>query len=1053
MGRFFHDFASFRQGSEGAMEKAKEIVVAFLFGLTLLWLPSLSFASSSSLAPRPASPSWTVTGVLKGYFLSPDGTLKVREVPFSFPDKPTISDLPDRLFPLPAGYYLQGKFSASEPIQSVWLLSGDGRLLWRRHYPEGVSEGEMPYQVGGWIGLQGEEGLSVRLLVRFRDGKETVIRPNFPVRFERVLPLKVDWLDFVRIAEVGHLLKERGGEIWEGFSLDGIAFLLEGAGGQWVLINHPKPPKGFERYKGLLPKVPFKMTVYVGRWEASETRREEVMGWVEEVNGVKTVALRYYPTWWVLTECAWSAGYPTVRYPDALQRIEAILHEAFHVWWFQQFGEPPALSAKEVANPLEEETEREWLVRALTAESEVESRQWAKAFLHARHQRRQRQGMRKEEIVDERVKEMLEGSATFVSWQAMKVGTREGYQPLNALKADPEFFGYQVMDEQVLIDTLRLKRLALGHAHAFGLAQAMLLERWATRWRQKVPAKDLEALLEDAVATTPLPKDVIERRETKDGKDSDAKANDEEAKAEAMEPPKPSVTIWLSLPKGLLEELEQFQRHHETLPLGTKLSLETDDLVATVEAPVWMRVDRERGRLGILWDKSRQLALHRRPDGLVTLQGAGLWIQGKLTVLREKDGVFLCPVDKVPKALQRGAFKMKGAKAWYAIALPLVLLWGSNGSAQEGLVGVTGDLSGVFHAATGGFTYETLPLAGSAPDGVERYFVTDEVYTGRLTAWHADADPFKVTFWVIVRWTWQEGVGSYWSVTGAATETSGGTLLAFALSLAPDPQQQERKKLRIKFRYRDSKGREWETEVEYESVKTPPTGNLKVYGALLDAGTGKSEPLNVWGNIWRKSKPEEVKASFHTRQGQDTIQLPPAPDYTAEATGRESRSQLAMCQTPLKSGPEEFGIAANATGSIGFLFIVHKGIEGMVWEWTSDGRLVPLPGATVEVFKGTQRLYETTTESSSGIIGSFHIPAHLIDSWLEQYGDTSFTIKVTPPARSMLQPDPPFILKETPTITKCRRRKTNEPCPRDTTVDLGGFTFTYKPPQSPPGGG
>jgi hypothetical protein len=336
---------------------------------------------------------------------------------------------------------------------------------------------------------------------------------------------------------------------------------------------------------------------------------------------------------------------------------------------------------------------------------------------------------------------------------------------------------------------------------------------------------------------------------------------------------------------------------------------------------------------------------------------------------------------------------------------------------------------------------------------VERYFVTDEVYTGRLTAWHADADPFEVTFWVIVSWTWQEGGGSYWTVKGAVTGYSGGTLLAFAVSLSPDPQQQERKKLRIKFRYRDSKGREWETEVEYESVKTPPTGNLKVYGALFDAETGKSEPLGVWGNIWRKSKPDEVKVGFNAKQGQDTVQLPPAPDYTAEATGRESRSQLAMCRPPLKSGPEEFGVAANATGSIGFLFIVHKGISGMVWERQSDGSLVPLPRATVEVFKGTQRLYGTTTESSSGIIGSFFIPAHLIDSWLEQYGDTSFTIKVTPPARSMLRPDPPFILKDTPTITKCRRRKTNEPCPRDTTVDLGGFTFTYKPPQSPPGGG
>jgi hypothetical protein len=769
---------------------------------------------------------------------------------------------------------------------------------------------------------------------------------------------------------------------------------------------------------------------------------------------VKTVALRYYPTWWVLTECAWSAGYPTVRHPDALQRIEAILHESFHVWWFQRFGEPPALSPKEVANPLEEGEKREYLVRALTAQDEAESRQWAKAFLHARHQRRQRQGMRKEEIVDERVKEMLEGLATFVSWQGMKAGASKDYQPLKALKADPEFFGYQDRDEQVLIDTLRLKRLALGHAHAFGLAQAMLLERWDRRWRRKVPAKDLEALLEEAIAKSPLPKEVLERKGTGDRKEGMATENSEGEKVQAMTPPHPSVTIWLSLPKGLLEEMERFCERYGAFPLRAQLSLETDAVTVVVEPPVWMRVDKGRGRLGILWDKSKQLSLHCHPDGFVTLQGAGLWVQGKLTVQRERDGVFLHPAERTQKTAQGGAFKMKGMKMWCAAVLPLVLLWGSNGVAQEeGLIGVTGDLGGVFHAATGGFSYETLPLAGSAPDGVERYFVTDEVYTGRLTAWHADADPFEVTFWVIVSWTWQEGGGSYWTVKGAVTGYSGGTLLAFAVSLSPDPQQQERKKLRIKFRYRDSKGREWETEVEYESVKTPPTGNLKVYGALFDAETGKSEPLGVWGNIWRKSKPDEVKVGFNAKQGQDTVQLPPAPDYTAEATGRESRSQLAMCRPPLKSGPEEFGVAANATGSIGFLFIVHKGISGMVWERQSDGSLVPLPRATVEVFKGTQRLYGTTTESSSGIIGSFFIPAHLIDSWLEQYGDTSFTIKVTPPARSMLRPDPPFILKDTPTITKCRRRKTNEPCPRDTTVDLGGFTFTYKPPQSPPGGG
>jgi hypothetical protein len=1017
-------------------------MVASLFGLISLWLPS----------PSSASPSVKVTGVLKGYFLSPDGTLKVREIPFAFPERPAASDLPERFFPLPAGYYLQGKFSASEPIQSVWLLSGNGRLLWRRHYPEGVLEEDMPYQAGGWIGLRGEDGLSVRLLVRFKDGRETVVRPHFPVRFEKVLPLKVDWLDFVRIAEVAHLLKEKGKEIWEGFSLEGIPFLLEGAEGQWVLINHPKPPKGFERYEGLLPKVSFPMRIYVGQRMTCEARREEVMGWVEEVNGVKTVALRYYPTWWVLTECAWSAGYPTVRHPDALQRIEAILHESFHVWWFQRFGEPPALSPKGVANPLEEGEEREYLVRALTAQDEAESRQWAKAFLHARHQRRQRQGMRKEEIVDERVKEMLEGLATFVSWQGMKEGASKDYQPLKALKADPEFFGYQDRDEQVLIDTLQLKRSALGHAHAFGLAQAILLERWDRRWRRKVPAKDLEALLEEAVAKSPLPKEVLERKGTEDRKEGTATENSEGEKVQAMTPPHPSVTIWLSLPKGLLEEMERFCERYGAFPLRAQLSLETDAMTAVVEPPVWMRVDKGRGRLGILWDKSKQLSLHCHPDGFVTLQGAGLWVQGKLTVQREKDGVFLHPTEKAQKTTQGSVFGMRGKKASHALMSPMVLIWENNGNAQEGLIGVTGDLSGVFRAATGGLAYETLPLAGSAPDGVERYFVTDEVYTGRLTAWHADAAPFRVTFWAIVSWTWLlEGGGSYWTVIGAATGYSGGTLLAFAVSLSPDPQQQERKKLRVKFRYRDSKGREWETEVEYESVKTPPTGNLKIYGAMLDAEKLESRPINVWGNIWREAEPEK-KYGFSTQQGQGTIQLAPAPDYTAEATGRDSFSELAMCQTPIKSGPERFAVVANETGSIRFLFIVHKGISGMVWERQSDGSLVPLPGATVEVFKGDQRIYSTKSEST-GIVGSFMIPGHIVDSWLNQYGDSGFTVKVTPPPRSMMRPNPSFILRDTPTITKCRRRKTNEPCPRDATINLGDFIFTYQPPQQPPGGG
>ena len=97
-----------------------------------------------------AQPQVTIEGRLKGYFLAPDGTLKVYEVPFKFPESPSPSDLPDRLFPLWAGYYLQAKLVSSIPIQSVWLLSGNGRLLWRRHYPEGAKEETIDGASSSW---------------------------------------------------------------------------------------------------------------------------------------------------------------------------------------------------------------------------------------------------------------------------------------------------------------------------------------------------------------------------------------------------------------------------------------------------------------------------------------------------------------------------------------------------------------------------------------------------------------------------------------------------------------------------------------------------------------------------------------------------------------------------------------------------------------------------------------------------------------------------------------------------------------------------------------
>jgi hypothetical protein len=98
--------------------------------------------------------------------------------------------------------------------------------------------------------------------------------------------------------------------------------------------------------------------------------------------------LRYFPHWWVLTDCA-SEGYPIARQPDALQRLEAIIHEAFHVWWFQRIKVlPTAIGSGRLQVAVAKLVEQECMARALEAENEGEKRLWVKAFLKQRERRR-----------------------------------------------------------------------------------------------------------------------------------------------------------------------------------------------------------------------------------------------------------------------------------------------------------------------------------------------------------------------------------------------------------------------------------------------------------------------------------------------------------------------------------------------------------------------------------------------------------------------------------------------------------------------------------------
>lgn len=1017
------------------------------------WL-LMSVIMSILTAWASAQPLVTLKGTLKGYFLSPDGNLSVYELPFTFPDPPAPADLPKRLFPLWAGYYLQGEFSSQKSIQSVWLLSGSGRLLWRRHYPEGVTEGTIPYQMGGWVGVKGQDGLSIRLLVRFDDGSETVIRPHFPVLFEKVLPLKVDWLDFVRIAEVAHLLKVKGKEIWKGFTLDGIPFLLEGDEGQWVLVNHPKPPKGFVQYEGPLPKVPFAMTVYVGQGIGTKERREELGGWVEKVNGVWTAGLRYFPNWWVLEDCA-PPGYTVNREPDAAYRLETIVHEAFHVWWFQRVKEPKTEGREKKAQAVAaEKAERECLARALEGKELKEKRRWTKAFLLQRERRRRLEGANQAEIIFERWQEMVEGIATYVTWRAMQSGQAKDYQPLPQIDADLSFFGYQA-DEGVTPKTVREMGGMLGLPHTLGLAQILLLSKLVEDWQEKVMrGKSLEELLNHVVLDIVVPSNLLADLERSAGLEFKEALERTRGRLVKVKPPELSVTIWLSLPIEVVRLVKQIKETLGDPLIGINFPL--PDFSIRVSPPVWVIPDLEKSRIGILWDVNKQLMVLHCPDGTVTLKGHGLEVQGKLKVNWDINGVHVRP-DEKPQKTKGGASTMLRKKAWYAVVLPVALLAAiasrdTKALQEQETITMEGTITGVFlNAATDQFETVTLPVPSAEED---YYFCDEEEYILRATftpSWDP-GNPTTQDFIIIVSVTYyfDGSPKMVWNfqIVGGPIITIGGRKYQPAIVERPCPCVGGTER-RVCLQLIDlATGR---VVFCWPIKKIPPPGQLLVKVFLTDiinpdTGEWTTKPISdvqVEARKWDKKKREwKLKATVKADANGEALFPELAPGHY-QLWGYKTISIPACPRVT-----EEVTVVKNQRNITSMYFYLHKGIKGRVMEQTSSGQ-VPLPGAKASLWKGDTKV---SGDWESGSNGYFEIPPFVIDGVLNQHGSGTYTVKVIPPSRSMMRPEPLEGVRDVD-LTKCERTRLRDTCPRALTIDVGTFVFTYRPGYPGPGPG
>lgn len=145
---------------------------------------------------------------------------------------------------------------------------------------------------------------------------------------------------------------------------------------------------------------------------------------------------------------------------------------------------------------------------------------------------------------------------------------------------------------------------------------------------------------------------------------------------------------------------------------------------------------------------------------------------------------------------------------------------------------------------------------------------------------------------------------------------------------------------------------------------------------------------------------------------------------------------------------EEVTVVKNERNITSMYFYFHKGIKGLVMERTSSGQ-VPLSGAKASLWKGDTKV---SGDWESGSDGYFEIPTFVIDGVLNQHGSGTYTVKVIPPSRSMMRPEPLEGVRDVD-LTKCERTRLQDTCPRALTIDVGTFVFTYKPAYPGPGGG
>lgn len=343
--------------------------------------------------------------------------------------------------------------------------------------------------------------------------------------------VKIDPLLVAEASAVWEVIAAKENPIWPGWDATSTPILIYIPGVEDVLINHPKPPSGFEPYTGPLSfpggKIFTKSGPTIVDWDGQNTSRP--VGGVETLVVADTTSNRRMNLRGLLDDprpAEERLAEMTVQQlaADPYKQMSTIAHEAFHV--FQNKSNPnkganerdvrlyPCLS---VNNNVGLALEGKALVEGLRAKDDKEARAAAIRWLAIRKDRRAE--LAKEVIAYEDGNEYMEGLAMYVEWRLPEV--LKGRRPPEALRWAQGFHGFDAMNslqEEKL--TMLLKNMrgevnvnndlygtspVRGRLYFSGMAIAALLDRFSKDWKSRIFKSDttLTGLAEEALKATP----------------------------------------------------------------------------------------------------------------------------------------------------------------------------------------------------------------------------------------------------------------------------------------------------------------------------------------------------------------------------------------------------------------------------------------------------------------------------------------------------------------------------------------------------------------------